>query len=150
MREILFKAKRLNGKGWYYGSYLYLDIAPVGWAGQKCGKKEPVHYIVDDQDINYAVDPTTVCEYTGLTDKNGVKIFEGDIVKTGKYGRDDGQGHNFSGSDTFRVDFEDGGYCLHNQWRRFNLRPDVETEVIGNIHDNPELMGDNKSVKNTN
>lgn len=87
------------------------------------------------------VDPTTVSQYTGRTDKNGTRIFEGDVVKTSKYGRDDGDGHNFAGFDTFQVAFGDGGYHLLNGWRRFNLRPDEGLEVIGNRWDNPELMG---------
>ena len=83
----------------------------------------------------YEVLPSTVGQYTGLTDRTGKRIFEGDILKTNKYGKDDGKGHNFAGPDAFCVAFEDGGYCLRNEWRRFNLRPDIDAEVIGTIFD---------------
>lgn len=86
--------------------------------------------------------PSTVGQYSGLTDRTGKRIFEGDILKTNKYGKDDGKGHNFAGPDAFCVAFEDGGYCLRNEWRRFNLRPDIDAEVIGTIFDE-EAQHDN-------
>lgn len=83
----------------------------------------------------FPVLPSTAGQYTGLTDRTGERIFEGDILKTNKYGKDDGKGHNFAGPDAFCVAFEDGGYCLRNEWRRFNLRPDIDAEVIGTVFD---------------
>lgn len=79
--------------------------------------------------------PSTVGQYTGLTDRTGKRIFEGDILKTNKYGKDDGKGHNSAGSDAFCVAFEDGVYCLRNRWRRFNLRTDINAEIIGTVFD---------------
>ena len=90
----------------------------------------------------YEVLLSTVGQSTGLTDRTGKRIFEGDILKTNKYGKDDGKGHNFAGPDAFCVAFEDGGYCLRNEWRRFNLRPDIDAEVIGTIFDE-EAQHDN-------
>ncbi len=82
-----------------------------------------------------------VMQYTDLKDKNDKEIYEGDIVKTSKFGVDDGNGHNFSGFDLFTVKWDNGGFALFNRWRRFNLRDDRKNyEVAGNIFDNPELL----------
>ena len=68
MREILFKAKRLSDGEWVEGSHILID---------------DVHYIVPSgkrlKDIG-EVDPSTVCEWTGLIDKNGTKVFEDDRI----------------------------------------------------------------------
>lgn len=69
MREILFKAKRWRDGKWVYGDLNNLqDSVIIHWYNNGCR--------VSDE-----VDPSTVCQYTGLTDKNGKKVFVGDIVK---------------------------------------------------------------------
>ena len=122
MREILFKAKRLDNGEWVEGYY----IGPIGVLD--------VHEICDVHDITgpcVEVDPSTVCEYTGLTDRNRKKIFEGDIVRreTDYYGK-----HKvYDEPVVWEDDIEKGflgepytsGYCIHGgNW-----------EVIGSIHD---------------
>ena len=100
------------------------------WSKRTIGVTSPCGHLDE-----VVVLPSTVGQWTGLTDKNGKRIFERDILKTNKYGKDDGNGHNSAGYDTFSVDFEDGGYCLRNRWRRFNLRTDINAEIIGTVFD---------------
>lgn len=86
------------------------------------------------------VEPDTVGQFTGLTDKNGTKIFEGDIVKI-----------NIAGLLFNAVcKFHSGSFGLvwhymgEDRWQAFTSICHVEYEVIGNIYDNPELMEDER------
>lgn len=79
MREILFKAKRMDNGEWVHG-YIVRHPSAV-----QIGESSPWYIHVppidpDDSGGVFNVNPETVCQYTGLTDKNGVKIFEGDIL----------------------------------------------------------------------
>ena len=73
MREILFKGQRTDNKEWIYGHY----FTEVG-RGIDNSKNVIIHFIKDNFGTQIII-PETVCQYTGLNDKNGVKIFEGDI-----------------------------------------------------------------------
>ena len=144
MLERLFRGKRRDNGEWYYGSYLFLHKAGVDWTGRERGKPKDVHFIINEQDINYAVDPATVGRDTGLPDKNGKKIFEGDI---GRYRQTDGAKRNGAPilctgkvvynaeTASYAVDSRDDAGCKY-----FDYFPIKDFEVIGNIHDNPELM----------
>lgn len=123
MREILFRGK--FGNEWKYG---FLSIEPKGLV-----IKEP--YKNESSNV-WHIDADTVGQYTGLTDKNGTKIFEGDIVKYGD------TVHN--------VVFEQRNGTAYFglvystlETLSFGYYQDLkQIEVIGNIYDNPELLGD--------
>lgn len=64
-----FRGKRLDNNEWYYGSYLYLhNASKFDWTGKETKTNEDVHFIIDENDINYAVNPETVGQCTGLKD----------------------------------------------------------------------------------
>lgn len=98
-------------------------------------------FIVDENNESHKVSPETIGEYTGLTDKNGVKIFEGDIVSY--FGKD------FLNS---LVTFDKGSFWFEflseytrkiRDQKRDLIFSNVSLcgEIIGNIHDSPELLG---------
>ena len=135
MREILFRGKRTDNGEWFEG--FYTCVADV-------------HYILSgifDSLTNgiintrgYKVVPETVSQFTGLYDKNSNKIFEGDIIRTKKYGKVTGH-VNVNDYDTFQVVYEPAVFRLVKPTRGFNLvGQSIDWEVIGNIYDNPELL----------
>ena len=93
--------------------------------------------------VRVPVDPDTLCQYTGLTDKNGKKIWENDIVKCKKY-----ICGNFGDYciEVGYVEMKHGAFGLHRIKNDAYYRPfkdwleDYEYEVVGNIFDNPELL----------
>lgn len=132
MRKILFKAKRIDNGEWVYGNYAFTDTN-----GEK-------HFIFQNKAFEFEVDKDTICQYTGLTDKNGNKIWENDILEWEfanapsdyyecvwledecafafrhcKY-----TNHYENPVDCYDEDYTDGFYM----------------KVIGNIFDNPELL----------
>ncbi|MGN0500045.1 MAG: YopX family protein [Ruminococcus sp.] len=133
MRKILFRGKRESDGKWIYG--LYTDRSVYG-TDFPCIM--PLRMEKDDGD--WAIISETVGQFTGLTDKNGNKIFEGDIVRTKKYGKIV-RHCNVNGYDTFKIVYVPAIFRIENKYRGFNLvGNETDYEVIGNIHDNPELI----------
>jgi uncharacterized phage protein (TIGR01671 family) len=72
---------------------------------------------------------------TGLTDKNGKLIYEGDVVKTKDFGKDIDNRINVNDYDTFVVKFHECGFYIENDSRRFPMSCRPKLEIIGNIHE---------------
>lgn len=130
MRKILFRGKEIIGGKWCEGHLVTCKIN---------GRTFITELIEVDEDswLYWEVDPATVGQYTGLTDKNGTKIFEGDIIRSyGSLGDAIIHTVNWNGKEAyFEIYNEYGSPCGHinQQWIE-----DFDKEVIGNIHDNPE------------
>lgn len=123
-REILFRGKRLDNGEWVEGYFVNLWLIHYQ-------KHQPI--ITDNNAVSYDVDPSTVSQYTGLTDKNGKKIFEGDIMAFTAYGFD------YVGT----VEFVDGSFSIMCEHASPFLDQAVSKHgayIIGNMHDNPELL----------
>lgn len=143
MREILFKAKRIDNGEWVEGSLidLYADsvyccIVPTF----KSPSTLPVSWLVADRMA--LVVPETLCQFTGLCDKNGNKIWENDIVlfdesvySTVKFGLYHEALKSERTHQGFYLESMDG-YCFHEELGYWGK----ELVVVGNIFDTPELL----------
>ena len=122
MREILFRGK--CDEEWIVGDYTSTTDGTV-----------KQHFIIDERRHTYVVDPETVGQYTGLKDKAGRRIFEGDIVKYG--------------DKVHLVVFEQRNNTAYfglvfsplETWTFGHYVDLKQTEVIGNVYDNAELLG---------
>lgn len=142
-REIRYRGKRLDNGEWVYGNYIYRENEDKTWAENiitpnNFSKKE------------YKVHPDTVGQYIGLKEKNGNKIFDGDILRSDRYP------FNSEGNDNYYAEVfwcEDAaGFYYETRLSKDSdasgisdgnvdiFEDPVFFEVIGNIHDNPELL----------
>ena len=132
MRKHLFRGKRTDNNEWMYG--VPVEVEPYF---------EMYYFNFEEYEMeHHLVAPETIGQYTGLTDKNGKKIFEGDIVK-------DFIPFNFTIDG--EKEFEENVYVIEYSSKSGGFKPFCESdhygdsiieecEVIGNIHDNPELL----------
>lgn len=127
MREILFRGKRFSDGEWVDGS-LFIDDK---------GEKHEVMGGYVNYRVTWEVAPETVGQYTGQTDKHGKKIFEDDIVTVQTQGidEDDGPATVVWNDDSAQFELVFDGLITS-----FDSVYGHECEVIGNIHDNPELL----------
>ena len=139
MREILFRSKRIDTGEWIEGYLVKLGRESFSDPERYgiCNKAIPLGGSGVCYNLKIAeVIPETVGQYTGLTDKNGKKIFEGDIlsyieeIETRSRGKETLKG-------IYEVKFE---YCGFSP---LDCLACNHLEIIGNIHDNKELLNEN-------
>ncbi len=138
MREILFKAKDWLGY-WHIGSIVHKvcenNTTTSYYANSgMCNHiiQAGDYYIIDESGEGFWTSPSTIGEYTGLVDKNGVKIFEGDVVNY----------NNGLVSEIFKVVYNEkyARFTFTKPNTVFAVFDTEKCEVVGNVHDNPELM----------
>lgn len=124
MREIKFRAKRTDTGEWVFGDLQHVQIINTKEEAEQSGRRtKPAVRIA-----TFDVDEKTIGQFTGLYDMNGREVFEGDLLR--------GYDH------VVVVGWLDGGFCgIKSDIIEPLMYLDVEDrKVIGNIHDNPELL----------
>lgn len=163
MREIKFRGKRIDNGEWVYGFYSFQteggwDIDSSTKQHLICTGENEQYYNGDSCAVFYApkafiIDPDTVGQFTGLLDKNGAEIYEGDILDVWLFITefDEAEGQ-YEAEKNFKAEirFDELGLCfdVDNKTYSFYLANEVgmnmdfseSLKVIGNIYDNPELL----------
>lgn len=138
MRDIKFRGKRKDTGEWVYGY-------AIKYLTGKCEIYEPVMSSVSKDDVyQYEVIPETVGQFTGLHDTNGKEIYEGDILQY------IGRGADIVGKIYYReVTFKEGSFCIyckdlniHSPMSGYITNGVLGWDVVGNIHDTPELLNE--------
>lgn len=139
-REILFRGKRVDNGEWVEGFYFTTPLTD----GKTDSKPEDgwffltgkTRHVISRNSCVYEVDPDTVGQFTGLTDKNGNRIFEGDIL-----GGCNGSinGHEWE-QKPILIKFSEGRFNVPLWAAKGEWDSTHYLVVIGNIHDNPELL----------
>lgn len=150
MREILFRGKCTDTGKWYEGQYIHLHKTTYCFkADYDNDKDNDIHQIVFEKMTDWGlpnhhlradVIPESIGQFTGLTDKNGKKIFEGDICSFVDF-------HSGSDMGTYCEgvwEYEDCYFYITNrlscETTDLICEGKFDGYVIGNIHDNPELL----------
>ena len=139
MREILFRGKRLDNGEWVYWNGIGLVTTHTGkYYKAVVRRRYGETYFYHAYQLMGLVDKNTIGQYTGLKDRNGKRIFEGDIV------------HCVARIDDANcvVIFEDGefrfvperNYKTYTTGMGYHALRCFDKEIVGNIHDNPELL----------
>ena len=136
MRQIKFRGKRVDNGEWVYGDYFKTPLTDEnsglppdsGWFFLT-GK---TNHCIGQDGVAFVVDPATVSQFTGLLDKNGKEIYEGDIV----YCYDHPTNIESYKGDVF---YEDASFCVRGSMIKIGEYGTAWIEILGNLHDSPSL-----------